>query len=113
MPFTDYLIGGSSATVITTGIGALLTRGLKRAAADIAREANKELVEDLQALTVKVAKETGGNSNGLRQAVNALADQVHAAAQDIAFIKGLLHVPAANPVQSVVVANPNPPTEAA
>jgi hypothetical protein len=84
------LTGGGSATVITTGMGTIVARILKRIAGDVAREALagvakesdlKAIASDVTDLKVKFAAEVGGNSGGLRQAVNEIGT-------DLAELKG-------------------------
>lgn len=90
------LTGGGSATVIATGAGAILTRILKRIAGDVVRDALsgvakeadvKAIAADVTALTVKLASETGGNSHGLRQAVNELDAKVDGIVIDVTTLK--------------------------
>lgn len=90
MPLTDYLIGGSSATVISTGAGALVLRQLKRVAADAVREGVQTLTDDVAAFKLKFAAETGGNSNGLRQAVNTIGRDVSDLKASVAGLNGAL-----------------------
>jgi outer membrane murein-binding lipoprotein Lpp len=90
------LTGGGSATVITTGIGTLIVKILKRIATDVAKdvlsgvakeEDVKAIASDVTDLKVKLASETGGNSHGLRQAVNELDAKVDGIVVDVATLK--------------------------
>jgi 6-phosphofructokinase len=91
------LTSGGAATVITSGIGGLVVRTLKRVASEVVNDALKGLAKenDLKAvasdvtdLKVKFASETGGNSNGIRQVVNELDRKVDGVIVDVAFLKG-------------------------
>lgn len=71
---------------------------LKRVAKDVvadavsgvAKEADVKAIQaDVTELKVKLASETGGNSNGLRQAVNDLTGKVEGVMVDVAHLKGL------------------------
>lgn len=83
MHWLDILVGGSAGTVITGGLGALGGRYLKRLLRDVADAAVKDIKEDVIGLKVKLAAETGGNSNGLRQKLNSVAE-------DVAHLKGAM-----------------------
>lgn len=74
-----------------------MVKVLKRVAGDVVRSELAPLNDKITALTIKVERETGGNSNGLRQAVDSLG-------RDVAFIKGTLHLP----VESSSAGLPNP-----
>lgn len=92
------LTGGASGTVLTTGVGTVAVRFLKRVAKDVvgeavsgvAKEADVKAIQaDVTDLKVKLASETGGNSNGLRQSVNELHAKVEGVTTDVAYLKGL------------------------
>lgn len=96
--FLPILTGGASGTVLTTGIGTIVLKALKKVAKDAVSEALvgvakeddlKAVASDVTALKVKFASETGGNSNGLRQAVNDLTGKVEGVMVDVAHLKGL------------------------
>lgn len=97
--------GGGSATMSLIG-GVLVTQmkhGVKRVVDEVVTLAIKEVKEDVSELKLKFAKETGGNSNGLRQKVDEVA-------KDVAKIQGFIagQANAAQPAaQAVVVPNPN------
>ena len=82
------LAGGGSATVITTGIGTAVVRVLKRVAADVVRDGTKDIRDEVAAVKVKLASETGGNSHGLRQAINEMQSDLTTVREDVAFLKG-------------------------
>jgi hypothetical protein len=93
------LTGGGSATVITTGAGALVVRTLKRIAKEVVSDALagvakeddvKAIATDVNTMKLKLAAETGGNSNGLRQAVDSLAREVNDVKLDVAHVKGYM-----------------------
>lgn len=92
------LTGGASATVFTTGVGAVVVRALKRIAKEVVHDALsgvakeddlKAIASDVTEFKVKFAAETGGNSGGLRQAVNDLTKTVGEVQVDVAHLKGL------------------------
>ena len=83
------LASGGSATVITSGLGAVAFRALKRVAEAAVRDGTADIRNDVTDLKVKFASETGGNSNGLRQAVNELAGEVSDIRVDVAHLKGV------------------------
>lgn len=90
------LTGGGSATLILTGGGALAGKFLRRVATEVVHEAFagvakesdlKAVASDVTDLKVKLAAETGGNSHGLRQAVNELDGKVDGIVVDVATLK--------------------------
>lgn len=92
------LTGGGAATVVTSGVGAFVVKALKRIAAEIVHDAVSGLAKesdvrgvatDLTDLKVKFASEVGGNSGGLRQAVNELTRTVNEVQVDVAHLKGV------------------------
>lgn len=83
------ITAGGSAAVITTTVGTVVTRILKRVAADVVRDAIQAVAEDVTDLKVQFAAEHGGNSGGLRQAVNTLDAKVDGVIVDVAHLKGV------------------------
>lgn len=77
MHWLDVLIGSAGGA---TGIFAALKGGMakliKRVVHDASEEATKEIKTDLAALKLKLAAETGGNSNGLRQKLNEVGEDL-------------------------------------
>ena len=88
MHWTDLLTGaGSGATAVTLGV-ATLRRLLTRAAKDLISDVASDIKSDISRLEVKIASETGGNSNGLRQKLDEVAKNVGEVAKDLAELKG-------------------------
>ena len=73
-------------------IGAFLIRQIRHAVARVVRsevtDELKAVKDDITALHLKLTKETGGNSNGLRQAVNQISRDIVSVGKDVAHLKG-------------------------
>lgn len=82
------LTGGGSATVITSGVGAVVVKTLKRVATQAVHDGTEDIRDDVNSLKVKFASETGGNSNGLRQKINELDTKIDGVVVDVAHLKG-------------------------
>lgn len=76
MMWYQIVAGGASLTVIITGVTTLLGRFIKHAVAASVREETAVIRTDILALQLKLAAETGGNSHGLRQKLDEVAEDV-------------------------------------
>lgn len=85
----DVIFGGGGVTVGATVMG-FLKKSILAIIKDMLATALADVQRDVQELKERFAKETGGNSNGLRQAVNETKADVASVKEDIAHIKGQL-----------------------
>lgn len=78
----EWLVGGGG----TATLGAVATAVVK--AAGKFGKALEDAAADITYLKVKLAKETGGNSNGLRQAINEMSRDVTEVKAAVAEVRG-------------------------
>lgn len=90
MSWIQLLLGGSGAALGSGGLLGVALKQLKRSVSDAVAQGVKPVADDLTALKLKLAAETGGNSNGLRQKVNEVDSKVDALAADFAEVKGFI-----------------------
>lgn len=80
MHWLDTLIGGGAATAIYAtvrgGVFRLVKRILRDVVTDVTKEVTSEIRSDVSTVKEKLASETGGNSNGLRQKVNEISEDI-------------------------------------
>lgn len=85
MAWVDVAVGAGGGATAVGIIGAFLVQQVRHAIARVVRsevtDELKAVKNDITALHLKLTKETGGNSNGLRQKVNELGE-------DLAYLKG-------------------------
>lgn len=89
MSWVDIAVGvGGGATAFGV-VGSLLVSQLKhtvrRVVAEEVTAEIKTVKDDVTALRLKIARETGGNSNGLRQKLDSVAG-------DVAELRGVLSI---------------------
>ena len=92
MSWVDIAVGaGGSATAVAL-VGSIATAQLRHA---IRRVVSEEVTEELRtvkdevtALHLKLTKETGGNSNGMRQKLNEVGRDLVSVGKDVAHLKG-------------------------
>lgn len=65
-----------------------MIRALKRIATDAVRDGTQDIRTDVTDLKVKFAAEVGGNSGGLRQAVDGIRTELSDVKEDVAYLKG-------------------------
>lgn len=103
MSWVDIAVGaGGGATAIMFGGGFLVSQlkhVIRRVVAtevlseikEIKKEVTSEIKtvkDDLAAVHLRLVKETGGNSNGLRQKVNEIGQDLNQVGKDVAHLKG-------------------------
>lgn len=90
MSWIQLLLGGSGAALGSGGLLGVALKQLKRSVSDAVAQGVKPVADDLTSLKLKLAAETGGNSNGLRQKVNEVDSKVDALTADFAEVKGFI-----------------------
>jgi hypothetical protein len=97
--WVDATTSAGSAILGAGGIGAVVSKVIKGVAKEAVnagtqdiRDDIKEVKNDVSALSVKFAAETGGNSGGLRQAINEQAAHMASIGEDVAELKGAVGV---------------------
>lgn len=90
MAAVEYLIGGGSVATMVAAATPLLGHYAKRAIHEIVNLALADLRKEVSDLTIKFAKETGGNSGGFRQAINEAKVEIGSVQRDLAYLKGAL-----------------------
>lgn len=99
MHWANLFVGLGGGTATLGGIGVVARHFLKNMIQDIVSAAvdafktdvSKALTEvnqNVQSVAMKLASETGGNSNGIRQKLNEVSGEVGDVRQDVAELKG-------------------------
>lgn len=90
MAAIEYLVGGGSVATVFGVAAPFAGRYAKRAMHEIVNLALADVRQQVADLSLKWAKETGGNSGGFRQAINESRVEINAVQRDLAYLKGAL-----------------------
>lgn len=114
--FLEICAAAGGAVTAATGVGLILRGSVRRSATDVVApaikaledkldkrfdkndEATKEVAKKTNDLELRLAREFGGNSGGIRQAVNEVKGDVSDMVKDIATLQGKFaqHIQEAN-----------------